>query len=69
MTVIYGHVIHSLRDSRHPASIPVTPAVPPASELENIIRDILVPVLAQYRTGMKADIERQVKQVLTGIIQ
>ncbi|HEX7734558.1 MAG TPA: hypothetical protein VF458_06840 [Ktedonobacteraceae bacterium] len=65
MTVIYGHMIHSLRSSRHPASVPATPAVPSSAELENIIRAILVPVLAQYRTEAKADIEKQMKQALS----
>lgn len=68
MTVIYGHVLHSLRSSKHQAvPVPVAPAVPSSTELETIIKDILVPVLEQYRAGAKADIAEQVKQAIAGL--
>ncbi|QBD75157.1 hypothetical protein EPA93_03765 [Ktedonosporobacter rubrisoli] len=67
MTVIYGHVIHSLRSTSKTQPVPATPpaAVPDSAELEAIIRGILVPVLAQYRTDARADIAEQVKQALS----
>jgi hypothetical protein len=69
MTVIYGHVIHSLRGSGHQAPVPATPAVPSGTELETLIKDILVPVLQQYRTETKADIAEQIKRVLPALTQ
>lgn len=69
MTVIYGHVIHSLRGSRHQPPVLTTPAVPSGAELETLIRDILVPVLEQYHAETKSDIENQMKQMLLLISQ
>lgn len=68
MTVIYGHVLHSLRSSnRHPVPVPATPApqpaVPAVSELENIIKAILVPMLEQYRTDVTSEVAAQAKQI------
>jgi hypothetical protein len=67
MTVIYGHVIHSLRSTGHAQPVPSTPqtTVPDSTELEALVKNILVPVLEQYRSEASADIEKQVKQALS----
>lgn len=67
MTVIYGHVLHSLRSSdRHAVPVPATPppqpAVQSAPELEDLIKAILVPMLEQYRTGITSEVAAQMKQ-------
>lgn len=61
MTVIYSHVLHSLRGSHYPVPVP-QPAVPDNTELEAMIRNILVPVLEQYRTGITSDVAAQMAQ-------
>ncbi len=65
MTVIYSHVIHSLR-STNPQSVPVpeTPAVPAVTELEPLITRILVPILEQYHAELRSEISGQVKQAI-----
>lgn len=63
MTVIYSHVIHSLRDSSlQTVPVPATPALQPAVPEESI-NNILIPVLEQYRTEMLSEIARQMKQM------
>jgi hypothetical protein len=68
MTVIYGHVIHSLRSSNRqavpvPATTALQPVVPSVPELENLIKSILVPMLEQYRTEITSEIAAQVKRM------
>jgi hypothetical protein len=68
MTVIYGHVLHSLRSSSHPAvPVPATPtlqpAVPTIAELEDHIKAILVPILEQYQMEMRSEIAGRMKQM------
>jgi hypothetical protein len=64
MTVIYSHVLHSLRSSHRQVPVPpaLQPAVPNLTEMETLIRTILVPMLEQYRTEMRSEIAGQVKQ-------
>ncbi len=68
MTVVYSHVIHSLRSSSHPVvPVPATPtlqpAVPAITELEDLIKTILVPILEQYQTEMRSEIAGRMKQM------
>ena len=63
MTVIYGHVIHSLRSSGQQAVPVPQPAVPAATELEDLIKKILVPMFEQYRSEVKTELADQMKQV------
>lgn len=63
MTVIYSHVIHSLRGSSlQTVPVPATPAPQPAVPEESI-NNILIPILEQYRTEMQSEIARQMKQM------
>jgi len=66
MTVIYGHVLHSLRSSNRQA-VPIPTALPSAvpdrAELEALIKKILVPMLEQYHTGITSEVAMQVKQI------
>jgi hypothetical protein len=68
MTVVYGHVLHTLRSSSHPA-VPVMElqipslAVPSSTELESVIKTILVPVLEQYHTKLRSEIAGQKQQL------
>jgi hypothetical protein len=61
MTVMYSHVIHSLRSSHRQVPVPPAPqlAVPTLPEMETLIRTILVPMLEQYRTEMGSQIAGQ----------
>lgn len=56
-----------LRGSGHQAPVPNTPIVPSGTELELLIRNMLVSVLEQYRTDTKAEIAEQVKQMVLAI--
>ncbi|HEY7418856.1 MAG TPA: hypothetical protein VH593_26990, partial [Ktedonobacteraceae bacterium] len=65
MTVTYGHVLHSLRSSRQqavPVPTALQSAVPDSTELEALIRNILVPVLEQYRTEITSDVATRMGQ-------
>jgi hypothetical protein len=66
MTVVYSHVIHSLRSTniRVPPPIVPQPAVPTVTELEPLIASILVPILKQYHTEMRSEIAGQVKAAI-----
>jgi hypothetical protein len=66
MTVIYGHVIHSLRgSSQQVVPVPATPqgTVPNGAELEDLIKKILVPMFEQYRTGITSEVAGKMKQM------
>lgn len=67
MTVVYSHVIHSLRGSHSPAAVPAPPpdVVPENAALEILIRNILVPVLEQYRTEITSDAAKAAGQAVT----
>lgn len=65
MTVIYSHVIHSLRSTNfQPVPVPETPAVSTVTELESIITRILVPMLEQYHKELRSEISVQVRQAI-----
>lgn len=65
MTVIYSHVIHSLRSTNIQVSVPAPQqaAIPTIAELESLIKTILVPVLEQYQIEMRAEIAGQKPQM------
>ncbi len=68
MTVIYSHVIHSLRSTNYQTvSVAATPtppsAVPTITELEDLITSILVPILEQYQTEMRSEIAGCLEQM------
>ncbi len=67
MTVIYSHVIHSLRSTHLQTSVPLAPqsaTVPTIAELEPLITAILVPILEQYHAELRTEISGQVKQTI-----
>ncbi len=67
MTVIYSHVIHSLRSTSHqtvPVTTAVPPAVPTAMELETLIRSTVTPILKEYHSELRTEIIGQVKSAL-----
>jgi hypothetical protein len=65
MTVVYSHVIHSLRSTNSQVSVPPAPQaeVPTIPELESLITTILVPILEQYQRAMRSEIAGQMHQV------
>jgi hypothetical protein len=73
MTVIYSHVIHSLRSSNLQTAVPQPvvpqPAVPTIPELESLITTILVPILEQYHAEMRSEIAGQVKAAMQNSIR
>jgi hypothetical protein len=73
MTVIYSHVIHSLRSTNLQA-VPVAatstqPAVPAITELESLISTILVPMLEQYHAELRNEISGQIKTAMQNSIR
>jgi hypothetical protein len=62
MTVIYSHVIHSLRSTNVSVTIVPQTTVPTDAELEPLITAILVPILERYRTELRTEIIGEVKQ-------
>lgn len=73
MTVVYSHVMHSLRASGTPLPVLSTPqaavpsTVPNTTELEALIRNMLVPVLEQYRTEISSDVAAKVEPATPAI--
>jgi hypothetical protein len=62
MTVVYSHVIHSLRSTNfQPAPVPETPAVLTSTELQAAVSSILIPILEQYHAELRSEISAQVK--------
>jgi hypothetical protein len=69
MTVIYSHVIHSLRSTNlQPVPVPPTPTVPTITELEPLITRILVPILEQYHTELRSEMAGQVKPAVQNYV-
>ncbi|SRR5579885_177206 len=65
MTVIYSHVIHSLRSTNfQPVPVPETPAVPASTELQAIVSSILIPILEQYHAELRSEISAQVRATM-----